>query len=1027
MPTFSISNAGNVVAGNIAIFTVTMSGSISAPVTIWYSTLLGSASAADGDYPNFYVNLPLTFNPGGSNTQQIFIPTLVSASSSTEGPETFGVGLQSTQTGNPFTSGSATILPNTVAAPTFSISNAGNVTAGNNAVFTVTMNGSISAPVTIWYSTFSGTASASDGDYPGTYVNLPLTFSPGGSNTQQILIPTLTSSGSSTEGSETFSVGLQSTQFGGAFTTGTATILPNAASAPTFSISNAGNVTAGNNAVFTVTMNGSISAPVTIWYSTLSGTASAADGDYPSNYVNLPLTFNPDGSNTQQITIPTLVSSGSSTESAETFSVGLQSTQGGNAFTSGAATILPNSAAAAPNLVIDSLTLGTSSLAAGHAETINFAIGNAGSSSAGASTARIYLSSNPAITSSATLLGTVSIPSLAGGGSYSSSLTPIIPAGLTPGTYYVGLTVDPVANETSTADNSISKSFTVTAQQPVVGYNPVIVPGGTVSQKFGNVDTWGDISPNSTDRPPGDAGLELTHPAVDIEAPLLTPVDAFASGTVTMTGYSDALGWYVLVQDSGSTSPTVANGENFSTLYLHFANQPLVTQNQSIPAGFELGTVGTTGNETGVAAGQGLLHFEIRLFTGLYQPYSQWNLPTQNGSSASNIYILGSQSDAQLLADPKNDGQGYVNPQNFISENGNAPPTTPGLVDSLTTNPQLELIYLGYFNRAADGGGLNYWGTQNAQAQNGGQTIDAALTNIADLFAPQQETIALYPFLESSGTDLTTPTAQAGLGTLIANVYQNLFDRAADAAGAAYWLGQVTSGAIGLGSAILAIANGATGTDATELQNKITVALDFTNRTNAAGLDGAGASSASFLTAAHNVLNGVDGTSLNDASVTAGENATTAYISSATKSTIAASTASANMQPLAATTQPITVSASNSAIDPGAGSYAIQFLDGTNTDTLVLHNGGTDQIAGFDPSAGDVLDLRSLFEEAQLNVQDVLLNLDSYFTIASRGPDAALLFDPLGQGHGTAIAVLQNLGSTVTDFGSLTKQNAVLA
>ena len=62
----------------------------------------------------------------------------------------------------------------------------------------------------------------------------------------------------------------------------------------------------------------------------------------------------------------------------------------------------------------------------------------------------------------------------------------------------------------------------------------------------------------------------------------------------------------------------------------------------------------------------------------------------------------------------------------------------------------------------------------------------------------------------------------------------NMFDHAADPAGAAYWLGQITTGAVGLGSAILAIANGATGTDATEVQNKISVALDFTTRTAAA-------------------------------------------------------------------------------------------------------------------------------------------------------------------------------------------------
>ena len=221
----------------------------------------------------------------------------------------------------------------TAGAPTFTISGPGTVTEGNKAVFTVTMNGSISSPDTIWYSTFAGTASAADGDYPGTFVDQPLTFTPGGSTTQQISIPTSVTQNTHPD---TFSVGLQNSEDGGAFTTAAATIVSNSGS-PSFSISNAGDVTEGNDAVFTITMSGSISAPYTIWYSTFKGTASAADGDYPGTYVDQPLTFTPGGSNTQQIEIPTFV-----TQNAhpDTFSVGLQNTQTGGAFATGTATIV---------------------------------------------------------------------------------------------------------------------------------------------------------------------------------------------------------------------------------------------------------------------------------------------------------------------------------------------------------------------------------------------------------------------------------------------------------------------------------------------------------------------------------------------------------------------------------------------------------------------------------------------------------------------------------------------------------------
>jgi hypothetical protein len=69
------------------------------------------------------------------------------------------------------------------------------------------------------------------------------------------------------------------------------------------------------------------------------------------------------------------------------------------------------------------------------------------------------------------------------------------------------------------------------------------------------------------------------------------------------------------------------------------------------------------------------------------------------------------------------------------------------------------------------------------------------------------------------------------------------------------------------GAAVLAIANGAQCSDATILQNKITVALDFTNLTTAANLP----VTATLVAEAKAVLAGVDGISLNDASVTTAE------------------------------------------------------------------------------------------------------------------------------------------------------------
>jgi hypothetical protein len=180
----------------------------------------------------------------------------------------------------------------------------------------------------------------------------------------------------------------------------------------------------------------------------------------------------------------------------------------------------------------------------------------------------------------------------------------------------------------------------------------------------------------------------------------------------------------------------------------------------------------------------------------------------------------------------------------------------------------------------------------------------------------------------------------------------------------------------------------------TEILNKITVALDFTTRTGTAGsLVNA---PATLLAAARSVLHGVDSTSPNDASVTAGENATTAYIHGATTNS-----------------DTIIVSTSNTVIDPGAGSHTIQFIAGAHADTVVLHSGGTDQIAGFDLAGGDRLDVRTLLAEAHLTSQGVLPNLGAYFTIADQGSNAVLRFDSTGHGGGSAVAILDNLGSVV--------------
>ena len=176
-----------------------------------------------------------------------------------------------------------------------------------------------------------------------------------------------------------------------------------------------------------------------------------------------------------------------------------------------------------------------------------------------------------------------------------------------------------------------------------------------------------------------------------------------------------------------------------------------------------------------------------------------------------------------------------------------------GAIDTLPVGSQIEAIYIGYFGRAADAGGEAYWERQYANYIAAGNSVDQTLINIANSFAPQAETIALYPFLAGSITTLST----ANLVTLVTQIYQNLFgvnpDGTATTGGLGYWVNQLHTGAVTLGESVLAIANGATGTDNTVMQDRIAIANTFSADTAAAGI-GLSSVDQTFIAEARDVI-----------------------------------------------------------------------------------------------------------------------------------------------------------------------------
>ena len=146
---------------------------------------------------------------------------------------------------------------------------------------------------------------------------------------------------------------------------------------------------------------------------------------------------------------------------------------------------------------------------------------------------------------------------------------------------------------------------------------------------------------------------------------------------------------------------------------------------------------------------------------------------------------------------------------------------------------QIEALYIGYFGRAGEPDGTNYWVGQ----LNGGYTISEAAAS----FSVQPESKAEYAFL--AHPNLAT---DADIETFINSVYQNLFHRDADTDGMAYWSGQLAARAgdpAAIGQFILDVISGAYGengsaTDQAALENKVQAASYFTQQLFSNGISG---------------------------------------------------------------------------------------------------------------------------------------------------------------------------------------------
>jgi Ca2+-binding RTX toxin-like protein len=327
--------------GNTSItFTITRSGAFPAE-TIYASTLFDTAHSP-GDYDGL-VNQAISFSSG--QTSRTFTVD-INDDNEVESTEHFRVMIAhntSDGSGQALDISDVFIEDNdtaTTAQYSLTPSSTTQVEANGSITFTITRSGAF-PPETLYASTLFDTAS-SPSDYDGL-VNFAISFASGQiSKTFTVDI----NDDSLVESTEHFRVMIaHNTGDGSAQALDISDIFiedNDSISGPSFTIESAGSVTEGNNAVFLVTMHGFASTPVTVWYSTLSGTASAAAGDYPGTFVDQALTFNPGDPSTKSIVIPILVENPNLPENNETFSVGLQSSQHSSAYTSASITIISN-------------------------------------------------------------------------------------------------------------------------------------------------------------------------------------------------------------------------------------------------------------------------------------------------------------------------------------------------------------------------------------------------------------------------------------------------------------------------------------------------------------------------------------------------------------------------------------------------------------------------------------------------------------------------------------------------------------
>lgn len=121
----------------------------------------------------------------------------------------------------------------------------------------------------------------------------------------------------------------------------------------------------------------------------------------------------------------------------------------------------------------------------------------------------------------------------------------------------------------------------------------------------------------------------------------------------------------------------------------------------------------------------------------------------------------------------------------------------------------VQKLYISYFSRPADFAGLTYWTGQLATNPN-------ALQELSRQFSVSQEYLDTYAGMDNRAK--------------VAEVYDNLFGRAAETAGVDYWANLLNNNQITIDNMVTQIAAGARDTDLFAFNAKVAAATAFHSR-----------------------------------------------------------------------------------------------------------------------------------------------------------------------------------------------------